>query len=73
MIDEIRANARVSFKQVTRAGDVFYTFEYGETRKTNFESKEQYENEKTMLWKQVNDEVTKQIMETKALYNQGNN
>ena len=31
MITEIRANARISFKQLTQSGDVFYTFEYGET------------------------------------------
>ena len=68
MIEEIRATARVSFKQTTKAGDVFYTFEYGETRSNNFETKEQYETEKDVLWKQVNDEITKQIMETKALY-----
>ncbi len=68
MIDEIRANARISFKQMTKSGDVFYTFEYGETRKSNFETKEDYEKEKELLWKQVNDELTKQILETKALY-----
>ena len=32
MIKEISANARVSFKQMTKSGDVFYTFEYGQVR-----------------------------------------
>ena len=36
--------------------------------KSNFETKEQYENEKQMLWYQINHEVEKQINETKALY-----
>ena len=31
MIKEITASARISFKQPTKTGDVFYTFEYGET------------------------------------------
>lgn len=68
MIEEIRASAKVSFKQPTKSGDVFYTFEYGETRKDNFESQEAYEEAKNILWNQVNDEVTKQILQTKALY-----
>ena len=68
MIKEIRANAKISFKQLTRNGDVYYTFEYGETRETNYETQEQYEQDKTLLWQQVNNEVEKQIKEVKALY-----
>ena len=69
MIKEIRANARISFKIPTaKNGDVFYTFEYGETRESNYETREQYENEKIILWNQVNNEVSKQINETKAMY-----
>ena len=68
MIKEIRANAKISFKQLTRNGDVYYTFEYGETRETNYETQEQYEQDKTLLWQQVNSEVEKQIKEVKALY-----
>ena len=69
MIKEIRANSRVSFKQATQSGDVFYTFEYGETREIN---PEQYEIEKQKLWEDVNNEVTKQIIDTKNLYKQQN-
>lgn len=65
MINEIRANSRVSFKQVTQSGDVFYTFEYGETR-TIDETK--YEEEKHELWNDVNSEINKQIVEVKNLY-----
>lgn len=72
MIKEIRANARVSFKQITKTGDVFYTFEYGETREDNYETKEKYEQDKALLWKQVNDEVEKQIIEVKQMYNKEN-
>lgn len=68
MIKEIRANAKISFKQLTRNGDVYYTFEYGETRETNYETQEQYEQDKALLWQQVNNEVEKQIKEVKALY-----
>lgn len=65
MIKEIRANARISFKQPTKSGDVFYTFEYGETREIR---EEEYEQEKEALWLHVNDEVSKQIIETQKLY-----
>lgn len=68
MIKEIRANARISFKQPTSQGDVFYTFEYGETRESNFETIEQYEAEKAKLWEQVNNEVGKQVNETLQQY-----
>lgn len=68
MIKEIRANARVSFKQLTQKGDVFYTFEYGETREDDYNTVEKYEQDKALLWQQVNKEVERQIMETKALY-----
>jgi len=68
MIKEIRANARISFKQITKSGDVFYTFEYGETRENNFETQEQYEQEKAKLWEQVNNEVGQQIIETQKMY-----
>lgn len=68
MIKEIRANARISFKQITKSGDVFYTFEYGESREINMESSENYESEKQKLWEQVNNEVSKQIIETQKLY-----
>lgn len=65
MINEISANSRVSFKQVTQSGDVFYTFEYGEKRSID-ETK--YEEEKNKLWNDVNSEINKQIVEVKNLY-----
>ena len=69
MIKEIRANSRVSFKQQTRSGDVFYTFDYGETWQDNFENPQQYEQTKQKLWDVVNEEINKQIIEIKKLYN----
>lgn len=68
MITEIRANARISFKQPTQQGDVFYTFEYGETRSGEYDTQEKYELEKKLLWEQVNNEVGKQVNETIAQY-----
>lgn len=68
MIKEIRANARTSFKQQTLQGDVFYTFEYGETRQDDYDSVEKYEQDKALLWQQVNNEVNKQINETLQKY-----
>lgn len=64
MIKEINANARISFKQSTRSGDVFYTFEYGETRTVESDA----ESERKALWDCVNDEVNKQVIEIKNLY-----
>ena len=64
-IKEIRANARTSFKITTQQmGDIFYTFEYGETREDNYDTLEKYEQDKKLLWQQVNNEVAKQICET---------
>lgn len=69
MIKEIKANARVSFKQQTMSGDVFYTFDYGETWENDFETQEQYEQKKQQLWDVVNNEINKQIIEIKNMYN----
>lgn len=65
MIKEISANARVSFKQITKSGDVFYTFEYGQVRTVD-ENNLAEENQK--LWDAVNSEVNNQIIEVKKLY-----
>jgi hypothetical protein len=65
MIKEISANARVSFKQITKSGDVFYTFEYGQVRTVD-ENNLVEENQK--LWDAVNNEVNNQIIEVKKLY-----
>lgn len=66
MIRSIEAHARVSFKQPTRSGDVFYTYEYSETRDISEISN--IEEEKEKLWNDVNKEVDKQIMQTKEMY-----
>ena len=68
MIKEIRANARTSFKIPTKQGDVFYTFEYGETRADDYDTQEKYEQDKVLLWQQVNHEVGKQIAATYKQY-----
>ena len=65
-INEIKASARVSFKQPTKSGDVFYTFEYSEARSID-ETKE-IENQKTSLWNDVNNEINNQVIEIKNLY-----
>lgn len=66
MIKVIKANARVSFKQQTQKGDVFYTFEYGEEREDDFSTN--YEEKKIELWNAVNQEIDKQIVDVKNLY-----
>ena len=69
MIKEIRAEVRTSFKIRTQdMGDVFYTFEYGETRTNDYDTVDKYEQEKTLLWQKCNDEVGKQIKETYKMY-----
>lgn len=65
MIKEINASARVSFKQITKTGDVFYTFEYGETRTVD---EDNMQEEKQKLWHDVNKEIDNQIIEVKNLY-----
>lgn len=69
MIKSISANARVSFKQPgTAFGDIFYTFEYGETREDDYDTQEKYEADKERLWQQVNNEVNKQVQATIEQY-----
>ena len=65
---EIGATSRVSFKQVTKSGDVFYTFEFNETLSLNEFDQPNLETIKQQLWKSVNDQVTNQVIETKNLY-----
>ena len=66
MIKSIEAHARISFKQPTRSGDVFYTYEYSETRDLSEVSN--IEEEKQKLWDDVNHEVERQIIQTKEMY-----
>lgn len=65
-IQEIKATARVSFKQTTKSGDVFYTYEYTESHSVN--PNESEEEQRKNLWNIVNNEVNNQIIETKSLY-----
>lgn len=62
-IKEFHAVSRISFKQKTVAGDVFYTFEFGETVEGNFEINEEYEKAKEDLWSRVDNEITKKCKE----------
>ena len=64
MITEVRGNARISFKKITKTGDVFYTFEYGETHSIE----DSIEKTRELLWNNVNNEINKQIIEVKNLY-----
>ena len=63
---EIGATSRVSFKQITKSGDVFYTFEFNETR--TIDPTDDLETQKKALWETVNNQVTQQVIETKNLY-----
>lgn len=65
-VSEIRANARISFKMNTLSGDVFYTYEYGETR--NLNETDNVQTEKTKLWEEVVAELDKQILSTQEAY-----
>lgn len=65
-VNEIKASARVSFKQQTLSGDVFYTFEYTEAR--GICPEEDFKQQKTSLWNAVNEEINNQVIEVKKLY-----
>lgn len=67
-VNEIGAVSRVSFKQITKSGDVFYTFEYNE--KWSVDPNENKEELQKKLWETVNNQVTQQVIETKNLYKQ---
>ena len=69
-VKEIGATSRVSFKQATKSGDVFYTFEYTETRTIDPTDNLQEQNKN--LWDTVKDQVIGQVIETKNLYKQQN-
>ena len=66
----ISARSKTSFKVPgTPIGDVFYTFEYGEERFfEDIQNKQEYDQNKQVLWDAVNNEVGKQITETLAKY-----
>ena len=65
---EIGATARTSFKQPTKSGDVFYTFEYTEKWGVEGELEQNLPNIKQQLWQHVNNQVNQQIIETQNLY-----
>lgn len=71
MIKEIRATVKTSYPQQIGSGTVYYTYEYGETREKDFQSKEDYEAEKALLWRQCENEVNKRIQATRDLYKKG--
>lgn len=64
MIKEVSGTARISFKQQTKTGDVFYTFEYGETHSVD----ESIDEARRKLWDNVNGQINEQIIEVKNLY-----
>lgn len=67
---EFGAVSRVSFKQPTKSGDVFYTFEFSETWSVDPSDQTQLPELKKQLWQQVNDQVMNEVIETKKLYKQ---
>lgn len=65
-VKQFHATSRISFKQKTIQGDVFYTFEYSETVDTDLDpvtQKEEYEIEKQNLWNRVDEEINKKCKE----------
>ena len=65
MIKEISGSFRTSFKQPTiERGDIFYTFEYGETRTVD----ENVEEERKEMWESLTNEVSKKIQEILDMY-----
>ena len=67
-IKDISSTARISFKQQTRSGDVFYTFEETQTWGVEDEPIENIPQIHKQLWETVNNEVNQQIMEVKQAY-----
>lgn len=63
---EITANSRISFKQPTQNGDVFYTFEYSETR--SIDPSKSLEQNRQELWNDCHVEVDKQVQEITRIY-----
>ena len=68
---EFGAVSRVSFKQPTKSGDVFYTFEFSETWSVDPNDQTQLPQLKQALWETVNNQVIEQVKGTKELYRQG--
>lgn len=62
-IKEFHGISRISFKQKTLIGDVFYTFEYGETVEGDYNVNNDYEQAKTNMWNRIDEEVKKKCNE----------
>lgn len=65
-VKQFHGTSRVSFKVKKSVGDVFYTFEFGETVEVdaNLDSNiEQYELEKQKMWDRVDAEIAKKCTE----------
>jgi len=69
-VKEFGATARVSFKQPTKSGDVFYTFDYTETWGVEDENPNNLPNLKAQLWDVVNNEINQRIISVKNMYKQ---
>ena len=65
-VKQFHGTSRISFKAKKSVGDVFYTFEFGETievdtdLETNYED---YEKEKQKMWERVDAEIAKKCNE----------
>ena len=66
-VKEFGAVSRVSFKQQTKSGDVFYTLEFNETWTVD-ETDTNIEELKTKLWDTVHEQVNQQVIGIKNMY-----
>ena len=66
-VKEFGAVSRVSFKQQTKSGDVFYTLEFNETW-TMDETDTNLEELKAKLWDTVHEQVNQQVIGIKNMY-----
>ena len=65
-VKEFHGLTRISFKQKTTQGDVFYTFEYGETVEDDEgfnPNSVEYEEAKKKMWERVDNEVSSKVKE----------
>lgn len=66
-VKEFGAVSRVSFKQQTKSGDVFYTLEFNETW-TLDETDTNLDELKAKLWDTVHEQVNQQVIGIKNMY-----
>lgn len=67
-VKEFGAVSRVSFKQQTKSGDVFYTLEFNETWTMDENDQNNLDNLKTKLWDTVHEQVNQQVISIKNMY-----